>query len=177
MRTGWKSTCWFDAEGRKLDLIALLRTTQGDLIDRPIRLAYGKKGLAMRLIGLRKSPEAAEAARAKARRAAQREGSTISEATLVAAEWVLLVTSLCAETVPAPEILDLYRLRWRIELAFKRLKSLVGLQGPPGTDARSARPYVLAHLLAILLLEPLAEAFEDSPRWTRPGSASTPLAA
>jgi hypothetical protein len=58
-----------------------------------------------------------------------------------------------------------YRLRWRIELAFKRLKSLIGLKGPPGTDERSAKPYLLAHLLMILLLEPLIDEFEDSPRW------------
>jgi hypothetical protein len=31
---------------------------------------------------------------------------------------------------------DLYRLRWRIELGFKRLKSLIGLKGPPGFDER-----------------------------------------
>ncbi|MGY4353103.1 hypothetical protein ACVWXM_009620 [Bradyrhizobium sp. GM7.3] len=35
----------------------------------------------------------------------------------------------------------------------------------PGTDPRSAKPYLLAHLLIILLLEPLARDFEDSPRW------------
>ena len=67
--------------------------------------------------------------------------------------------------MPTADILALYRLRWRIELAFKRLKSLVGLRGPPGIDARSARPCVLAHLLMILLLEPLVDELEDSPRW------------
>jgi hypothetical protein len=51
-----------------------------------------------------------------------------------------------------------------IELGFKRLKSLIGLNGPPGTDERSARPHVLAHLLTILLLEPLVNELEDSPR-------------
>jgi Transposase DDE domain len=61
------------------------------------------------------------------------------------------------------DVLDLYRLRWRIELAFKRLKSLIGLKKPPGTDERSAKPWVLAHLLMILLLEPLVDALEDSP--------------
>jgi hypothetical protein len=35
----------------------------------------------------------------------------------------------------------------------------------PGADERSARPYVLAHLLIILLLEPLVDGLEDSPRW------------
>jgi IS4 transposase len=59
---------------------------------------------------------------------------------------VILVTSLPQEAFAAADILALYRLRWRIELAFKRLKSLVGLKRPPGTDPRSAKPYVLAHL-------------------------------
>ena len=54
---------------------------------------------------------------------------------------------------------------WDIELGFKRLKSLIGLKGPPGADERSARTYLLAHLLIILLLEPLIDGLEDSPRW------------
>ena len=82
----------------------------------------------------------------------------------MAADWLILVTSLPPEAFATADILALYRLRWRIELAFKRLKSLVGLKGPPGTDTRSARPYVLAHLLIILLLEPLVDALEASPR-------------
>ncbi len=51
------------------------------------------------------------------------------------------------------------------KLAFKRLKSLIGLKGPPGADERSAKPYVLAHLLVTLLLEPLIDELEDSPHW------------
>jgi hypothetical protein len=78
---------------------------------------------------------------------------------------VILVTSLTPEAFPTADVLALYRLRWRIELGFKRLKSLIGLKGPPGADERSAKPYVLAHLLIILLLEPLVDGIEDSPRW------------
>jgi hypothetical protein len=44
-------------------------------------------------------------------------------------------------------------------------RGLIGLKGPPGADERSAKPYVLAHLLIILLLEPLVDGIEDSPRW------------
>jgi len=46
-----------------------------------------------------------------------------------------------------------------------RARGRIGLKGPPGADERSARPYVLAHLLIILLLEPLVDGVEDSPRW------------
>ncbi|MEQ1710816.1 MAG: hypothetical protein ABL908_05385 [Hyphomicrobium sp.] len=83
---------------------------------------------------------------------------------MAAADWVILVTSLDAKTFAAADVLDLYRLRWRVGLAFKRLKSLIGWKGPPGTDERSARPYILAHLLMHLLLEPLVDTFEDTPR-------------
>ncbi len=166
VRAGWKGARWLDAAGKSVDLIAMFRTAAHGLIDRPIFV--GRKNgppVALRLVAVKKPAVAGATARRKARRDAQRECRQISKATLAAADWVILVTSLPAAAVPTADVLALYRLRWRIELAFKRLKSIVGLKGPPGFDERSARPYVLAHLLMILLLEPLIDEFEDSPRW------------
>lgn len=165
VRAGWKSACWLDADGAALHLPGLLRkSAQAGRIDQPIGLARkGQPPLIMRLIAVKKPPQAAESAKRKARQAAKKGGHQISKDTLTAAEWVLLITSLDAETFTTDDVLALYRLRWRIELGFKRLKSVVGLKGPPGGDERSARPYVLAHLLMILLLEPLVDAFENSP--------------
>jgi hypothetical protein len=166
IRSGWKSARWLDAQGQPIDLIALLRAASArGLTDRPIWIKR-RRGtpLALRLIAIKKPAQAAAAARRKARRNAQREGHQLSKRTLEAADWVILVTSLTPAQFTTADILALYRLRWRIELAFKRLKSLLGLKGPPGIDERSARPYVLAHLLMILLLEPLIDELEDSPR-------------
>ena len=166
VRAGWKNARWLDADGEPVDLLAEFRKgTASGLIDQPIWI--GRKGasaLALRLVAIKKPAQAAEAARRKARRDARRGGHQISKGTLEAAAWVILITSLDAKTFSTADILALYRLRWRIELGFKRLKSLIGLKGPPGSDERSARPYVLAHLLMILLLEPLVDEFEDSPR-------------
>jgi hypothetical protein len=167
IRAGWKSARWQDAKGNPIDLIAEFgKAAARGLIDRPIWI--GRKGgapLALRLVAVKKPAQAAAAARRKARREAQREGYQISKRTLAAADWVILVTSLTPADFTTADILALYRLRWRIELGFKRLKSLIGLKGPPGVDERSARPYLLAHLLIILLLEPLVDELEDSPRW------------
>ena len=166
IRAGWKSARWLDGEGNALDLVAELRKASAcGLIDRPIWLKR-KHGapLAMRLVAVKKPAQAAAEARRKARRAAQRGGHQLSKQTLDAADWVILVTSLEPKDFPTADVLALYRLRWRIELGFKRLKSLIGLKGPPGTDQRSARPHVLAHLLTILLLEPLVDELEVSPR-------------
>lgn len=166
VRAGWKNARWLDADGKPVDLIAEFgKAASRGLIDRPIFIARkGGKALAVRMVAVKKSAQAADKAKRKARRASRKGGHQILKGTLVAAEWVILITSLPPESFPTDDVLALYRLRWRIELGFKRLKSLIGLNGPPGTDERSARPYVLAHLLVILLLEPLVDAFEDSPR-------------
>jgi hypothetical protein len=164
VRGKWKGARWRDKNDQPIDLIAVLRAAKGNLIDRPIWIdRKGGANLALRLVAIRKPEKAAAEARRKARRDAQREGYQISKGTLDAAEWVILVTSLQPDEFSTEDVLALYRLRWRIELGFKRLKSLIGLRGPPGFDERSARPYVLAHLLIILLLEPLVDELEDSP--------------
>ena len=96
----------------------------------------------------------------------------LSSGTLVAAEWVLLLTTLANDQFTADDIGSLYRARWRIELAFKRLKSLIGLAGPPGLDVNVAKTWVLAHLLMILLLEPQTAVVEASPRLAQPRLAA-----
>src|ERR1700738_2311442 len=166
IRAGWKSARWLDGNGEALDLVAELRKAAArGLIDRPIWIKR-KSGspLAVRLVAIKKPARAAPGARRRARGAAQRGGHQLSKRTLDAADWVILVTSLKPKEFATADVLALYRLRWRIELGFKRLKSLIGLKGPPGTDERSARPHILAHLLTILLLQPLIGALEDSPR-------------
>lgn len=165
IRAGWKSARWRDAEGRPVDLVAELRKARGDQIDRPIWIKLkARPPLAVRLVAIKKPSEAAAAARRKARQEARRGGHRLSRQTLDAADWVILVTSLQPTDFAISDVVALYRLRWRIELGFKRLKSLIGLKGPPATSERSARPHILAHLLAILLLEPFIDELEDSPR-------------
>jgi hypothetical protein len=166
VRSGWRHARWRDDTGAHVDLLASFARAADGLIDRPIRI--GRKAgapLALRLIAMKKSASAAEAARRQARQQAAKEGYQLSQEGLAAADWLIIVTSLDAAAFSTKDVLDLYRLRWRIEMGFKRLKSLVGLGGPPGKDEATARAYVLAHLLMMLLLEPLVDAFEDSPHW------------
>ena len=165
IRAGWKSARWVDEAGNTIDVVGELRNASADLVDRPIWIKRkGGSLLAVRLVAIRKPQQAAVEARRKARREAQRGGHTISKQTLDAADWVILITSLKRQDFTTADVLALYRLRWRIELGFKRLKSLIGLKGPPGSSESSARPHILAHLLTILLLEPLVDELEDSPR-------------
>jgi len=167
VRAKWNAARWLDADGNRVDLVALLKQARGKrLIDQPIFIkGSAKKPMELRLVAIRKPKQACDLTIDKITRRARDMGRKLMPQTLVAAEWVIIVTSLDRDEYPLSAIGDLYRLRWRIEIAFKHLKSGVGLAAPPGDDPRSAKAHILCNLLLALLTEPLiAEHLGDSPR-------------
>jgi hypothetical protein len=100
-------------------------------------------------------PEAqANAARRRCRRRAQKSGKTLRAATLYLAGWVVVVTTLEVAVWPAETILALYRVRWQVELAIKRWKSLLDV-GRLRAKAEGTLASLWLHgkLLYALLLE------------------------
>ncbi len=59
----------------------------------------------------RKTPEATEATRTALRRAAVKKGKQLDPRSLIAAEFMILGTSLPANDYPADQVLAVYRLR------------------------------------------------------------------
>jgi Transposase DDE domain len=165
VRGSWRHARWLSASGASIDLLAELKKIESaGRLDRTLWLGRSKVApLEMRVVALRKPPAAIAESRRKAKLAARKQGRQASEKTLYASEWVILVTSLTQQACSTHEVFQLYRMRWRIELAFKRLKSLIGLRSPPTKDPALARSWILSHLLMILLVEPLADEFGVSP--------------
>jgi hypothetical protein len=119
-----------------------------------VQFEYQGKIYPLRLCAIRKNRVAAERARRKVVRKAQRNGSQVQARSLELAEFVLVLTSLPAK-FSASQVLQLYRCRWQVELAFKRLKSLLGAGHVPKSDDQSARAWMQAKILTALLLERL----------------------
>jgi len=69
--------------------------------------------------------------------------------------WIL--TTLSSAEVESATILELYRLRWQIELLFKRLKSLLHLDALPSRQGPTAKSWMLARFLAAALAQRLAQ--------------------
>jgi hypothetical protein len=69
--------------------------------------------------------------------------------------WVL--TTLPTEQASGVELLQLYRLRWQIELFFKRLKSLLHLDTLPSRQGPTAKSWMLARFLAAALAQKLVQ--------------------
>jgi hypothetical protein len=62
-----------------------------------------------------------------------------------------------ASQLPATAIMGLYRLRWQIELLFKRLKSLLHLDTLPSREGPTAKSWMLARLIAAGLAQRLVQ--------------------
>jgi len=108
-----------------------------------------------RLCAIRKNAVATERARKKMRQEARKKQKPVSVEALKLAEFVMVFTTLAAKHLSARDVLELYRVRWQIELRFKHLKSLLGLGCLPKYDDASCRAWIQAKLLCGLLIERL----------------------
>ena len=71
--------------------------------------------------------------------------------TLEFVKYVLIFTNRSMDT--AEQIMELYQMRWQIELAFERLKSLAQLGQLPKHDERSSRAWLYDKLFVALLVQ------------------------
>jgi len=163
VRVRWRGFNLQRPGGQDFDLIDHLAALPDDMAPHEVTVvANARQPLTLRLIIQRKTPQAAEATRARLRREASRKQTTIDPRSLVAAEFMILATSLPDQPYPAHEILAVYRLRWQIELAFKRLKSLLHIDRLPTWTAQASRSWLYAHLIMALLCDDLSQDFLET---------------
>jgi hypothetical protein len=164
VRTGWNSLRLLTPEGTPFDLFAVLAKVKNNATSRTVLVDTRdptRPSLTLRLIIGRLPPEKAEAARKKVIARAIKAGKKVDPRSLRAAEFVLLLTSL-PEDRPPEAILELYRLRWQIELLFKRFKSLLGLGDLPAKQRNLARSWICAKMILALLAEKAARRLAES---------------
>jgi IS4 transposase len=87
--------------------------------------------------------------------------------TLELASYFFVLTNLPPE-ISAESVLQLYRLRWQVEMKFKTLKSVLHLDEVPARNDQSLRVYILAKLLVALLIDSLLYEAESFSPWGYP---------
>ena len=145
-------------EGTPFPLRERLRPLEqpGQIGEWPVQLPAAEGGPVLgRLCAIRKSQEAIRKAQRRIRRKAQQGGPKTKPETLVFACYVVVFTTLPVFNFPAAEVLELYRLRWQVELVFKRLKCLAGLGYLPKSQDASSRAWLYGKLLVALLTQKL----------------------
>jgi DDE family transposase len=163
VRTGWNSLSWKHPDGSELDLFATLRAQRRQTSEIRVRVGDAKEGLEARLVVWRKSFEQAQVERERLLKNAKKRGTSVDPRSLEAAEYVMLLTSLPLNVFPASDVLAIYRFRWQIELAFKRMKSLAGLDELAAKKPELARAWIYARLIVFLMAEQRAGQVSEPP--------------
>jgi hypothetical protein len=168
VRLPWNHGRTIDRDGRAFQVLARSRRVRvGQVREWEVRRIQGR-GRAQcrvegRIIAVRlPAPLAHQSERRAARRAARQQRAT-DPRTLEAAHFVFLFTTLSRAELSARNVLELYRYRWQVELAFKRHKQILKLGQLPHRDPEAAQSWILSKLIVALLLEKLYRSSAISP--------------
>lgn len=157
-----------DPQGRPLALLPLLRRLAvGQAGDWPARMRDGEGVIAVRVCAYGKTLAQTRAAQEAIRREAARKHREVKPETMEAAGYVIVLTTLMQPA--ASTIMEFYRRRWQVELAFRRLKSLLQLGHLRKIDKDGAKAWLQGKLLVAGLIETLILAAERFSPWGYPG--------
>jgi Transposase DDE domain len=131
------------------------RACRGD-VETAVRVADpdGQRApLPARLLVLPLPAEKVARARQAVRKKAKKEGRTPDRRTLLLAGYVTLVSTVATAVANAHTLGSWYRVRWQVELGFKRAKSLLHLVPRTKVGALLARTLLLTSLLVGVWLQ------------------------
>jgi len=156
--------------GSEFDVLARSRSLgEGEVREWSVSVqdttSQGRAPILGRLCAIRRSRTAALDAERRLRRERLRKGRSPAPQALEAAQFVFLFTTVPTTLLSCLEICELYRARWQIEVAFRRLKSIVSLGHLPKYDPESCKAWLHGKLLVALLTERLLESARAFSPW------------
>ena len=167
VRLNRKSLPLSDENGRPFPLLKKIQALRksGAIAEWRVSVESGKQKIDGRLCAIRKSEAAIQRAQ---RKLAIKQQSGTAKDTPESREYacyVLVFTTLPRQRATAREVLECYRLRWQIELTFKRLKSIVNLGHVPKHHDQSSRAWLFGKLFVALLSQKLARVGSAISPW------------
>lgn len=152
-------------DGKRRPIEALVRETDKvGVFDEDVQLPEkGHDSVPVRLVMTPLPPEKAARQRQKVRRTAAKKGKTPNKLALKLAGYFCCVTTMPAKRVAAQVLLAWYRVRWQVELWFKRAKSLLGLDRLTKAGPQLVAIQIWGRLLVALLIQRLLPAPLDPP--------------
>lgn len=147
----------YSMNGDRLDLLELFQglTEPGQIGGWHVAVHAEDSIINGRLCVIRKDDDAISNAHKKLKRRAQKKQGQIKPETWEFAKYIMVFTTVPEAGWSVGQILELYRFRWQVELAFKRFKSLTQLGHVPKHDDKSVKAWLYGKLFICLLTEKL----------------------
>jgi hypothetical protein len=156
----------WDEQGNRFDILEHLRTLEtGDMGDWDVLVKHKGRTIPGRVCAAKKTEEAAAKTRRKLRKTSTKKGRQPKKETLEAAGYFFVFTTLDRTEFSAQTVLEIYRARWQVEIAFKRLKSLLHVGDLRKVTLESARSWIHGKLLVAALIEALLAAGRHFSPW------------
>lgn len=150
----YKRTLPLFRDDEKLDVLADLRgLVEGSVADLDVVIKAEDGPIRGRVVASRLPPDDAAHACRRLKRKLSKKGEKLTPEALEAANFIILFTTVPRGRMDARRCLDAYRLRWQIELQFKRWKSLCGFDRLPNYRDDTIIAWVYAKLLLGILLD------------------------
>lgn len=168
VRFNTRSTPAFDPSGKSFPLLDAVGDIQepGVVSSWDVRLGESEDRFVFgRICALRKSEVAARASEKKLKRRASKTGHKLRPETLEFAKYVIVFSTFPTDRFSDVDVLEWYRLRWQVELVFKRFKQIAELGHLPKHDEESAKAWLYGKLFIALVTESLIEYAESISPW------------
>jgi hypothetical protein len=146
----------FGLDGNGLDVLKMLGALKcPGKAEQCYAEVHPRKGESIpgRLCALLLPPDKAEEARERAR---QEQGASVTAETLEAAQYVVVFTTVPLAMLNAELVLELYGLRWQVELHIKRDKSIAGLDKLPNFRKDTVYSWICAKMLLTQIARKIA---------------------
>lgn len=163
MRLRSKAFLLYDNDGNTVKLSELLKSVAQE--SRDFRVFYRNSAQELkplRLCAVQKTDQEKEFERKRTHRQESKKQKKLSEETKFTHNYFFVVTSL-DETFSAEQILALYRLRWQVEMVFKRYKSILNMGSMPTKTAKSSEAWLNCKMLIALLIEKMLSTVDFPP--------------
>ena len=152
-------------QGEPVDFLKIIQSSgNDDYVDmRAFATNLNGNKVPIRICAKKKDEEAIIRTQKKLKRKECRRQFQISDETKVFNEYIVVVTNLNDE-ITAKEILETYRLRWQVEIYFRRLKSILDFGELPKRRPESVIAWLNGKLMIALLIEILLSKTSFSPQ-------------
>lgn len=142
------------------DLDRFLRHAPRQLFE--IEVVFGPKQEVLTRLIIAPVPEKVAAERRrKVRHAAHKQGRLPTQKTLNRCSWTLLLSNAKPEQLPTSTVLEVYGVRWQVELAFKLFKSDAKLETSLGREKYRVECEFYAKLITLLLFNRISSLVES----------------
>jgi hypothetical protein len=158
----------FDSAGRPMPWEKRLRviTRSGHVQSWPVLIPGPQENrIPGRICVIRKTEEAIRQTQKNLKRKASKNGQKLLPETLLYAEYIIVFTTFSESDFTAAEVMRWYRLRWQIELVFKRFKQIAQLGHLPKYDDESAQAWLYGKLFIALMAEKLIQQARSISPW------------